>query len=410
MTSTQKGRVRPSILFSQTPHSISRRARRLPGTAAELLRYLCELTIGFGRGYIERTYTALAQALGKSWSTISRAVKVLRRQNHVSVDPLKDGSYRWYILLEPQDIKADPEGIYRLRASQDNSNTSSDGMPPHVKNDMTPMSKAPGGDSKSDMTPLAEMTWGHPLHEDSDKPDEIRVQGQSSNPKTEPLKIDLKDTNNQRYHQRAATPPSEPLTKDPEKKNDDEPLDHKILLGNLRKFGVSQRMSRQLLNRHPHKLIAQVLEHVSQRQNIENPAGYIIRELQDGGYPPVQAPPATTSPKPTTNAPISHQSVNRTRTEQEHLETEKQLKEARYRQTVKTLLDRYQTLAEPIKAQLKTLWTKRVQQMLPNTARKKEMLQDPTFQRLAFKEVTESFFSYLDQGLAPRLAIARAAA
>ena len=407
MTSPTKGRVRPSILYSQTPHSISRRARQLPSTAAELLRYLCELTIGFGRGYIELTYAALAQALGRSWSTIARAARILHSQNHVILESRKDGSYRWYVLLEPQDIKADPQGIYRLRAPQDHPNTIADSMPPHVISDMTPMSKAPGGDSKNDMTPIAEMTWGHPPQADSANPDGIKAQSSSDNLETEPLKIDLKDTNTQRYHQRNATQLSEPLSGD----RDDESLDHKMLLGKLQQYGVKQRMSRQLLNRHPHHLISQVLEHVSQRQNIESPAGYIIRELQDGGYTQVLAPRATPLTKtPTEVAHISHQGVERTRIEREQLEAETQRKEAHYHQNLKALTARYHTLADSIKAQLKTLWTKRVEQMLPNTKRRKELLSDPTFQRLAFKEVTESFFGHLDQGLAPELAIDRAAA
>ena len=406
MTSPTKGRVRPSILYSQTPHSISRRARQLPSTAAELLRYLCELTIGFGRGYIELTYAALAQAIGRSWSTIARAVQLLRRQNHVAADHLKDGSYRWYVLLEPQDIKADPQGLYRLRVPQDHPKTIADSMPPHGISDMTLMSKTPWGDRKNDMTPIAEMTWGHTHQADSANPDGIKAQGSSDNLENEPLKIDLKDTKTQRYHQRAATPLSDPLSKE----RDDESLDHKMLLGKLQQYGVKQRMSRQLLNRHDHDLIAQVLEHVSQRQNIENPAGYIIKELQDGGYTPVQVPRTTPSPKLTKETPITHQSVERTRTEQDRLESEKQRKEAHYRQTMKTLVERYHTLADPLKAQLKTLWTQRVQQMLPNTARKKTMLKDPTFQRLAFKEVTQQFFDHLDQGLAPERALEQLAA
>ena len=256
------------------------------------------------------------------------------------------------------------------------------------------------------MTPIADMTWGHTPQSESANPDEIKAQGPSDNLENDPLKIDLKDTNTQRYHQIAATPLNSPLSQD----RDDESLDHKMLLGKLQQYGVKQRMSRQLLNRHPHHLIAQVLDHVSQRQDIENPAGYIVRELEDGGYTQVLAPRATPSPKETPEALISHQGAERTRTEREQLETEKQHKEVQYRQNLKALSERYQTLADSIKAQLKTLWTKRVEQMLPNTKSKKTMLADPTFQRIAFKEVTESFFEHLDQGLAPELAIDRAAA
>ena len=107
---------------------------------------------------------------------------------------------------------------------------------------------------------------------------------------------------------------------------------------------------------------------------------------------------------------LEEQRIEADRIEREQLEAETQRKEAHYHQNLKALTARYHTLADSIKAQLKTLWTKRVEQMLPNTKRRKELLSDPTFQRLAFKEVTESFFEHLDQGLAPELAIDRAAA
>ena len=116
MKASPSGHLRPRIIFSQTPHSIARRAKRLSNrTAAELLRYLCELTIGFGKGFVDITYRALAKALGREWRTIARAVKFLKEEGDVSVETLHDGSYRWYVLLEPEDILADAEGIYRLK-------------------------------------------------------------------------------------------------------------------------------------------------------------------------------------------------------------------------------------------------------------------------------------------------------
>ena len=101
MKASRIGRVRPTILFSQTPHSVSRRARRLSNrTAAELLRHLCELTIGFGRGSIDLTYRALAEALHRDWSTIARAARLLRALGDVEVETLDNGSYRWFVLLD----------------------------------------------------------------------------------------------------------------------------------------------------------------------------------------------------------------------------------------------------------------------------------------------------------------------
>jgi hypothetical protein len=110
------GRARPRILYSQTPHSISRRAKSLPRTASELLRHLCELTIGFGKGSVDLPYRALAEALGRDWSTIARAAMLLRKNGDVLAEPLRDGSYRWSVVLEPGDVVSDPMGLYRVRA------------------------------------------------------------------------------------------------------------------------------------------------------------------------------------------------------------------------------------------------------------------------------------------------------
>ena len=47
---------------------------------------------------------------------------------------------------------------------------------------------------------------------------------------------------------------------------------------------MKQRVARKVVREHDHQLVAQALESVARRQDVKNPAGYILRELEDGGY------------------------------------------------------------------------------------------------------------------------------
>ncbi len=397
MKASRKGRVRPTILFSQTPHSVARRAKRLSNrTAAELLRHLCELTIGFGRGSVDLTYRALAQALHKDWSTIARAAKLLREMGDVEAETLDDGSYRWYVLLEPEDIVADPEGVYRVRGVAVQAAT-----PPHGENAMGGMAKTPWGHGENAMGGMAKMPWGH--GDEEQRPEPLFTIGEAALEETEnaTLKIDLKDTSSKIHHQ---------------EQSDDEALDHKKLLGELVALGTGQRMARKLLREHDHGLIASAFERVRHRTDLDNPAGYLIREVEDGGYENESASldvkpsddVSRETSKPSAKPPLT--GYERTRAEFEALEAEKARKQMAYRQEVQVLLQRFQDLPEDLKAELKTHCRHHLERLIPNVSKKSVLMEDRRFQKIAFKEVTTSFFALVDQGLSPEQALPQLAA
>ena len=412
MKASPKGRVRPTILFSQTPHSVSRRAKRLSNrTAAELLRYLCELTVGFGRGSIDLTYRALAEALHKDWSTIARATRLLRALGDVEVETLENGSYRWYVLLEPEDIVADPEGIYRVRAARDIGQTGG----PHGKDARGSWQKRHGGHGKNAMGVMAKTPWGDEQEEGLSKPLFIRDEAALEETRKGSLKIFLKDTDLKIHHQIGNVEPA-PLQENlaETSQSDDDSLDHQSLFRRLQSVGVKQRMTRKILNKYKHGLIAQVLDRVTSRNDIENPAGYLLRELEDGGYEEI-AKPNVTAPnkdhvKPS-DAPVAYGTPEQTRAEMAQLKAEGEEVEATYRQSVKALFERFQGLTDDaLKGELKSCWTRRLETLLPNTPKKSEMMKQEVFKRMAFKEVAERFFGYLDEGLAPDLALEQLAA
>lgn len=393
MKASRIGRVRPTILFSQTPHSVSRRARRLSNrTAAELLRHLCELTIGFGRGSIDLTYRALAEALHRDWSTIARAARLLRALGDVEVETLDNGSYRWFVLLEPEDIKADPEGVYRVRGAQ---NT---GLP-HGENAMGVMAKTPWGHGENAMRVMAKTPWGNPADEEASEPLFIKDRESPVASPSDPLKKDLKDTYLQIHHQSGS---------------DDEVFDHKSLLGELIALGTGQRVARKLLRNHDHRLIANALERVRDRDDLSNRAGYLIREVEDGGYEDasLSVKPSQSVSRETAKSPgtLAKSGYERTRAEFEALEAEKAHKETIYRQEVQTLLQRFQGLPEDLKSELKLHWKNHLEHLVPNTSKKAVLMEDQRFQKIAFKEVTATFFALLDQGLSIDRALAQLAA
>jgi hypothetical protein len=61
-------------------------------------------------------------------------------------------------------------------------------------------------------------------------------------------------------------------------------LDHQKLFRKLQEVGLKQRMTRRVLNKYEHTLIARVLARIALRNDIKNPAGYLLQELEDGGY------------------------------------------------------------------------------------------------------------------------------
>lgn len=398
MKASRKGRVRPTILFSQTPHSVARRAKRLSNrTAAELLRHLCELTIGFGRGSIDLTYRALAEALHKDWSTIARAAKLLREMGDVEAETLDDGSYRWYVLLEPEDIVADPEGVYRVRGADQ---VAPRPMPPHGENAMGVMAKMPWGHGENAMGDMAKTPWGHGVDEQPAKPLFMPDETASKELENTALKIDLKDTSLKIHHQ---------------EQSDDEAFDHKKLLGKLMALGTGQRVARKLLREHDHELIASALERVRHRADLDNPAGYLIREVEDGGYEKDAALAVKPSDSVSRETPkLSNQppmnGCERTKAEFAALEAQKARQEMAYRHEVQGLIQRFQGLPEDLRVELKSRLKPYLETLIPNTPKKAMLMEDQRFQKIAFKEVTAHFFALLDEGLSANLALAQLAA
>ena len=388
-------RARPRILYSQTPHSISRRAKSLPRTAGELLRHLCELTIGFGKGSVDLPYRALAEALGKDWSTVARAAMLLKKSGDVVTEPLRDGSYRWSVVLEPGDVVSDPLGIYRVRTVSDADAS----PPPHGENAIPPMAKTPWGHGENAIPPMAKTPWGHGVVDNVASPCTGPLGDVSEEGEKEPLKITLKDTCS-KIHQQKADESAEGMG------SDDESFDHKNLLGELIALGTGQRMARKLLREHEHQLVRDVLERVRKRTDLENRAGYLIREIEDGGYEaPTAVKPSIDVSRETTSPPLS--GYERTRAEQAALEADSDLREALYRQEIQALLQRFKGLPESFQSKLKVRWKHHLEIVVPNVARKAELMEEKRFQKIAFRDVVTSFFALVDQGLSSEQALAR---
>jgi hypothetical protein len=253
---------------------------------------------------------------------------------------------------------------------------------------------------------MAKTPWGRVAVENPASPCAEPVGDGSSERENEPLKITLKDTCS-KIHQQKADELAETSRDD-----DDDAFDHKKLFQDLVALGTGQRVARRLLREHEHAQIAQALKHVRQRKDVTNPAGYVVRELADGGYKemgPASTPPAARREVPPAT-PSSHLVGERTRSEMKQIEQERNEKETAYREGLKRLLTRFSDLPEDVKLSLKSRWTTHMEQLVPNTSRKAELLKEPRFERLAFREVTKRFFDLVDEGLEPGKALEQLAA
>ena len=186
--------------------------------------------------------------------------------------------------------------------------------------------------------------------------------------------------------------------------DDDEPVDHKGLLKELRGVGISERVARKLLREHEHELVEKVLRKAGELDGIQNLAGYIVREVQDGGYEdissfvPVEAETKAKTAAVYSDAPMVSPGVEATRRERDEMVAERAQKEEAYRRSVGQLLERFGQLSDHLKASLKVRWTEHLEKTLPNTPRKPELLKDQRLQKMAFREITSNFFALLDQG------------
>lgn len=334
-----------SLNFSMIPRSISNRLRQLAGkTAGEVLRLLCELTIGFRQSTVERSYRQLAELLGKSVATIARAVKLLLRSGDVVVESRLGRSYRWSVLLEASDVRSDPAGICKIRAAQAEAPAKAVEEPPVVE---SPVAQEAPAES---VVALAAC-------------DEETPQSTSS----------------------VAT------------------AETRALLKRLINIGMRRRVARELLGQDDHAVISAALDRVKSRSDIKNKAGYVLREVREGGYEDegLAADDREQHGKATGATPVSrYSSVERTRQEQEELAAESAAKQQSFEHAVKVLEARCTGLSEGVRAHLRECCYRYLVQMTPQTSRKE--LEGPAakaFKRVAFREVMERFFGFVDQGL-----------
>lgn len=81
------------------------------------------------------------------------------------------------------------------------------------------------------------------------------------------------------------------------------------------------------------------------------------------------------------------------------LEAEREAQTALSRTQVQALLERFSALSGQVKEALRARWTAAKEQMVPNTPRKADILRDPKFEKIAFREVTTKFFTLLNDGM-----------
>lgn len=171
------------------------------------------------------------------------------------------------------------------------------------------------------------------------------------------------------------------------------------------RVGVSDRVARKLLREHKHELVAKVLRKAEELEGIQNLAGYIVREVQDGGYEDISSfvPVETATEAKTTvmhsDAPMVSPGVEATRRERELFEAEKQRRAAESQSSLQKLLGRFKQLDQSVRDALKTYAaTRHVETVVPNVSRKDELMKDERFQKIAFRETVERFFEIFDLG------------
>ncbi len=258
---------------------------------------------------------------------------------------------------------------------------------------------------------MTDLSWGVACEEQVSTPDFIGVCASFEDVENQLPKRHDQETHLKRHHHEAATSMSETVEAE---SGDDESLGHKKLLRKLLELGMKQRVARKLLRDHDHQVVTGALERVGLRGDIANPAGYVLREVEDGGYEePLsfsdEAETLGQERKPSlkrSDAPMMSVGVEETRAQVQALEAEREAQAALSRSQAQILLARFSGLSGEVKEALKARWTAAKEQMVPNTPRKAEILRDPKFEKMAFREVTSKFFSLLDGGATPAGALA----
>ena len=393
---------RPKIKFLQLPLSVLSYLRTLTSKAAsDLLVYLCQRTIGFGESSVTLTYNKIAEVLEVDSRTVARVAKLLEDKGFISREQTAHRVYRWRVVLQKDDIIADPDKT--LTTTPTNQV-------------MTSMS-GPTGHQCHDHDDINVMTQPALTEHPKACQDESPVAPVEQNERS--LKRLNKDKDLKKQHQNVKHPEKlkTPMGHQPQpaaRSAVDEPL-HKLCLRELIKLGVSQRVARELCRENDHQLIVEVLKTAPHRPRVKNLPAYIVSEIQDGGYneQKTTAPPArkstSTSPKmqsiPT--APVTHRSPEQTQRDLLKLESEKLAKEKAYKEQGRVLAKRFRNLAEEVQLHLKLLASVQLTRDLPQIGSREQMLKDKTFQRLANRTVLENFFQWIDKGLGTTQALHR---
>ena len=367
---------------------------------------------------MDLSYRKIAEELHVSWRTVARATKLLQEQGDILLERLVGGAYRWVVPIEREEILADPEQRFQVRGSESSSNR------PHDKFVISPH-------DNSDISPMTHLSWEQPVKASPTNPTPTSSQAPSHRPKTEPLKkvFKEKDLKKEQQHDRVKFVSSN-CSKQPDSKTQaaarsavDEPL-YKSLLKKLRSYGVSQRVARQLCRDCEHKTIESVLNLVPELQGIQNLAGYIVTAIRDGGYQSKKRAASNEAAKnyayltgdtvkrernenvkSSGDAPIQYRSVEETRQEKEAELKVKTEREDLYKQQSRELSKRFRSLSEDIQRRLKSFAKLELDNIIPKTKKRDEMVTDPSFQRLANRNVLERFFTALDQGIKSDVAL-----
>ena len=393
--------------FIPTPPSVMRALRSLRNAAAQAVyNLLIEKCFGFGQGSVELSYTQIAKVIGRSWRTVARVAGKLRTLGLVVVDSLPCGAYRWRIPVLAEEVKDDPHGVLLVLES---SQPLADPIPPIPSGyDKTVISPH----DSFVISPMTELSWGVACEEQGSGPDFIEVYAPFVSLENAPPKRHDQETYLKRHHHEGVVMVNEVAEA---VSGDDESLGHKNLLRKLLELGMKQRVARKLLRENDHLVVAGALERVALRGDIANPAGYVLREVEDGGYEESLALGdlshqgfAVASPRceKRSDAPMVSVGVEETRSQIAAAEAEREARAVVTRSQVRELLDRFSELSSDLKEALRVRWTAAKEEMVPNTPRRAEILRDPKFEKMAFREVVSGFFARLDGGATAEGALA----
>ncbi len=397
--------------FIPTPPSVMLALRSLRNaTAQSFFSFLVEKCFGFGQGFSDFSYAQLAKALGRNSRTIATVAKRLRSMGLVEAQTLANGSYRWRIPVLAEEVKEDPRGVLLVRSASTGETALevvSDPIPIPIRYDRSIM----GGHDQTIMGGMIDRSWDTPHDREAAKLDLADVCAPFEVlEKTLPKRHD-QETCLKRHHHEAVLSVTETVGAEI---GDDESLGHKKLFRKLLELGMKQRVARKLLRDNDHEVVSGALERVALRGDIANPAGYVLREVEDGGYEEplslcdsLEGSAGERKPSAKrSDAPMVSVGVEETRSQMQAIEAEREAQIALSRSQVQNLLTRFSELSSELREALRDRWTAAKEQMVPNTPRKAEILRDPKFEKMAFREVTSKFFAAVDGGGTAEAALA----